>query len=84
MSRALRVLRIVSVVPALRGFIDNIMGSKASSSVLRASVIFTVLYVSITYSFGLVGLRIFGHVKGGLQPVSGDDDAGITDDEGQG
>lgn len=83
-SRALRVLRLVVVVPSLRGFIDNITGSRASSSVLRASVIFTVLYCSVTYSFGLVGLRLFGHVKGGLEPVTGDDDAGIDDDEGQG
>jgi len=86
-TRAMRVLRVVSVVPAIRSFLQYVTGVRSSSSVLRMSVVFTFLYASVTYSFGLIGIRLFGKMKGGTGPISGDDDASaktVNDDEGDG
>ena len=66
-TRAARVLRVLSVVPELRDFVDFVTAGR-TVNIPRTALVFAVLTVCVMISWSVVGQQLFGSIPGTATP----------------
>lgn len=66
-TRAARVLRVLSVVPELRDFVDFVTAGR-TVNIPRTALVFAVLTVCVMLAWSVVGQELFGAIPGTATP----------------